>query len=59
MKILVLNGGSSSFKSSLYDVTGNEETAAPNPLWEAKVDWEHHPGTAEIQIQNGRRSHHP
>ena len=53
MKILVLNGGSSSFKSSLFDVTGSEGSAAPNPLWEARVDWEHHPGTAEIQIKAG------
>jgi len=51
MKILVLNGGSSSFKSSLYEVAGNEGAAAPSPLWEARVDWEHHPGTAEIQIR--------
>jgi acetate kinase len=51
MKILVLNGGSSSFKSSLFDVTGSEGSAAPNPLWEARVDWEHHEGTAEIQIK--------
>jgi len=51
MKILVLNGGSSSFKSSLFDVTGNEGSVAPNPLWEARVDWEHHPGTAEIQVK--------
>jgi len=51
MKILVLNGGSSSFKSSLFDVAGNEGSAAPHPLWEARVDWEHHPGTAEIQIK--------
>ena len=52
MKILVLNGGSSSFKSSLFDVTGDEGSAAPNPLWEARVDWEHHAGTAEIQIKS-------
>jgi len=51
MKILVLNGGSSSFKSSLFEVTGAEGSAAPNPLWEARVDWEHHPGTAEIQVK--------
>ncbi len=50
MKILVLNGGSSSFKSSLFEVTGSEQ-AAPIPLWEARVDWEHHPGTAEIQVK--------
>jgi len=52
MKILVLNGGSSSFKSSLFDVSGNEDAAAPRPLWEAHVDWEHHAGTAEIQIES-------
>ena len=57
MKILVLNGGSSSFKSSLFEVTGQEGSAAPKPLWEARVDWEHHPGTAEIQIKsNGTAS---
>ena len=52
MKILVLNGGSSSFKSSLFDVPGNEGSAVPNPLWEAHVDWEQHPGTAEIQVKS-------
>ncbi|HUE04270.1 MAG TPA: acetate kinase [Bryobacteraceae bacterium] len=56
MKIIVLNGGSSSFKTSLFDVTGNEGSAAPQPLWEARVDWEHHPGTAEIQIKSGGES---
>lgn len=53
MKILVLNGGSSSFKSSVFEVTGKEGSAAPNPLWEAHVDWEEHPGTAEIQVKSG------
>ncbi|HLY18405.1 MAG TPA: acetate/propionate family kinase [Bryobacteraceae bacterium] len=58
MKILVLNGGSSSFKSSLFEVTGLQ-ASPPRPLWEARVDWEHHPGTAEIQIQaDGSRSSH-
>jgi acetate kinase len=52
MKILVLNGGSSSFKSSLFDVTGKEGSAAPDPLWEAHADWEQHPGTAEIQVKS-------
>ncbi len=49
MKILVLNGGSSSFKSSLFEVTGLD-AGAPNALWEARVDWEHRPGFAEMQI---------
>jgi len=56
MRILVLNGGSSSFKSSLFDVTGKEGAAAPQPLWEARVDWEHHPGTAEIQTKSAGKS---
>jgi len=54
MKILVLNGGSSSFKSSLYDIAlagANGRSSAPPPLWEARVDWEHHKGVAEIQIK--------
>ena len=50
MKILVLNGGSSSFKSSLFEVTG-VDGGAPNALWEARVDWEHRPGFAEMQIK--------
>jgi acetate kinase len=52
MKILVLNGGSSSFKSSLYDVTGDEGSGAKKPLWEARVDWEQHPGTADIEVKS-------
>jgi acetate kinase len=52
MKILVLNGGSSSFKSSLFDVSGTEgAAAAPRALWEARVDWERHPGMADISVK--------
>jgi acetate kinase len=41
MKILVLNAGSSSQKSCLYDLT-EEKTLpkiAPTPIWEASIDW--------------------
>jgi len=51
MKILALNGGSSSFKASLFDVNGSEGAAAPHPLWNAEVDWQHHPGEAEIRAK--------
>jgi len=55
MKILVLNGGSSSFKSSLYDIApataSDRSPAPPPPLWEARVDWEHHKGVAEINVK--------
>lgn len=38
MKILVLNAGSSSQKSCLYEVT-HLATTPPEPRWEATVDW--------------------
>lgn len=52
MKILVLNAGSSSQKSCLYDLTGDTlPQEAPHPLWEAKIDWTHHQGMAEIEVK--------
>ena len=52
MKILVVNGGSSSFKSSLFEITGKEGSpAAPRPLWDARVDWQQHTGIAEMQVK--------
>lgn len=51
MKILVLNAGSSSQKSCLYQV-GEELPPLPAaPLWEAKVDWSHHQGVADIKVK--------
>jgi acetate kinase len=52
MKILVLNAGSSSQKSCLYDLsTGNIPSSPPVPMWEGKVDWSHHQGVAEIEVE--------
>ncbi len=52
MKILVLNAGSSSQKSCLYDIAGDTFPEEPlKPLWEAKVDWTHHQGFAEIEVK--------
>jgi acetate kinase len=48
MKILVLNAGSSSQKSSLYQL---DDLASPHPLWHATVDWTHHQGVAEIKVE--------
>ncbi|MEL6552806.1 MAG: acetate kinase [Cyanobacteria bacterium J06621_11] len=39
MKILVLNAGSSSQKSCLYDIKGTLPDEPPAPLWEAQIDW--------------------
>lgn len=66
MKILVMNAGSSSQKSCLYDLTQHELTQPsdvdpkrsfavdhqpPNPVWEATIDWTHQSDRAELQIQ--------
>jgi acetate kinase len=39
MKILVLNSGSSSQKSALFELSGTGSTEPATPLWEAKLEW--------------------
>lgn len=52
MKILVLNAGSSSQKSCLYDIKDDSlPKQAPQPLWEGKVNWTQDRGVAEIQVK--------
>jgi len=51
MKILVLNAGSSSQKSCLYQLDDTLPELPPTPLWEAKVDWTKHPGMAELEVK--------
>jgi len=52
MKILALNGGSSSFKCWYSDLAdGALPAAAPEPQWSAQVDWSHHSGMAEIKTK--------
>ncbi len=50
MKILVLNAGSSSQKSRLYELAGTPPSLAPAPLWQADADWTLHQGTTELKI---------
>jgi acetate kinase len=51
MKILVLNAGSSSQKSCLYDLSDVLPDIVPTPIWEASIDWTHHEGFAEIKVK--------
>ena len=40
MKVLILNAGSSSQKSCLYDFSAMDNLESPlSPLWEANIDW--------------------
>jgi len=52
VKILVLNAGSSSQKSRLYEIadSGKVPELAPAPLWQAEADWTHHRGTTVVKI---------
>ncbi|ODH00005.1 acetate kinase [Nostoc sp. KVJ20] len=52
MKILVLNAGSSSEKSCLYEIAEEAlPTQAPQPLWEGKINWTQDHGVAEIEVK--------
>ncbi|PZU97026.1 MAG: acetate kinase [Leptolyngbya sp.] len=50
MKILVLNAGSSSHKSCLFDLSSADHT--PSPLWRAALDWTHQEGSVELTATN-------
>ena len=53
MKILVLNAGSSSQKSALYDFQHFQDSDAPlRPLWSAEITWNTGTTTAELQVES-------
>lgn len=50
MKILVLNAGSSSQKSHLYDIQDSLPAQPPAPRWTADADWGDHKGVTALKI---------
>src|SRR5205807_7567978 len=50
MKILVLNAGSSSQKSRLYEILDHPSSTAPTPLWAADADWTQTKDVAELKV---------
>jgi acetate kinase len=54
MKVLVLNSGSSSQKSCLYEIGDVLPEVPPAWLWQATIEWQGESGQAEIK--NGRGS---
>ncbi|OCQ95309.1 acetate kinase [Oscillatoriales cyanobacterium USR001] len=54
MKILVLNAGSSTQKSCLYEITETPNQEPLSPIWEAAIDWNHRQGLVELKVKNDR-----
>ncbi|NJK72934.1 MAG: acetate kinase [Richelia sp. CSU_2_1] len=54
MKILVLNAGSSSQKSCLYELNDVLPDRLLQPLWEAQIDWTHQQGIAELKVKTAK-----
>src|ERR1700681_2346851 len=52
MKILVLNSGSSSQKSALYEISGALPVHPPIPAWQGEIEWDG--DQAEMQVQNSK-----
>ena len=52
MKILVLNSGSSSQKTALYELTGFLPEQPPAPAWEGQIEWSG--DQADVQVRNLR-----
>jgi acetate kinase len=52
MKILVLNSGSSSQKTALYELGGALPTHPPAPAWEGQIEWSGN--QADVQVRNLR-----
>jgi acetate kinase len=52
MKILVLNSGSSSQKSCLYDIGKTLPVRPPAPAWDGKIEWDG--DHADIQARNSQ-----
>ncbi len=50
MKIVVLNAGSSSQKSKLYELAEELPEQPPRPLWEATADWAEHGGETDLKV---------
>ena len=51
MKILVLNAGSSSQKSCLYELNDVLPDRPPQPLWSAQIDWNHRESVAQLKVE--------
>ena len=51
MKVLVLNSGSSSLKTNIYEVKGEPPVSAPEPIWRGRIEWADD-GAASVRVRN-------
>ncbi|GHO44889.1 acetate/propionate family kinase [Ktedonospora formicarum] len=60
MKVLIMNAGSSSQKSCLYEIGEKLPTTAPTPLWSGSADWTKEVGKVELKAKtsSGKRYEH-
>jgi acetate kinase len=54
MRILVLNSGSSSQKSCLYELGASLPDSPPAPLWEAKIEWGENGAAFKVRTSSGK-----
>jgi acetate kinase len=54
MRILVLNSGSSSQKSCLYELGASLPDSPPAPLWEAKIEWGENGAALKVRTSSGK-----
>ena len=57
MKVLVLNSGSSSQKSALYEIGEAPPADPPDPLWRAEIEWARDAAHLNIQTSSGAVLH--
>jgi acetate kinase len=55
MKILVLNSGSSSQKSALFDLPAQPSDDLSSPLWEGKLEWDANNETLTVKNSQGQQ----
>lgn len=53
MKILVLNSGSSSQKSALFELDSTSSAEPTAPLWQAKIEWTGREAKLSVRTSNG------
>jgi acetate kinase len=58
MKILVLNSGSSTQKSALFDLEQHSSDDPIAPLWEGKLEWDSDKETVHIRSNADKEIHH-